>query len=93
VIGKKEYYPHLIFKNIPEIKDLPPVFITSNEDDVVNFFTFYFVDLLKENNVEHKFYYIENNERKLRHCFDIFNPAREESVKLHNEMLGYLVQC
>jgi acetyl esterase/lipase len=89
---KQKYYPHLIFKNLPEIKNLPPVFITSNEDDIVNFFTFYFVDLLKENNVEHKYYYIENNERKLRHCFDIFNPAREESVKLHNAMLEYLVQ-
>jgi acetyl esterase/lipase len=89
---KKEYYQHLIFKNIPEIKNLPPVFITSNKDDAVNFFTFYFVDLLKKNNIEYKFYYIENNERKLRHCFDVFNPAREESVLLHKEMLDYLIQ-
>jgi acetyl esterase/lipase len=89
---KQEYYHHLIFKNLLEIKNLPPVFITSNEDDVVNYMTFYFVDMLNENNVEHKFYYIMNNERKLRHCFDIFNPAREESIKLHNEMLDYLMQ-
>jgi acetyl esterase/lipase len=89
---KQEYYHNLIFKNLPEIKNLPPVFITSNEDDAVKYMSFSFVDLLKENNIEHKFYYIENNERKLRHCFDVFNPHREESVKLHTEMLAYLVQ-
>jgi acetyl esterase/lipase len=89
---KQEYYHDLIFGNLPEIKDLPPVFITSNQDDTVNYMTFYFVDLLEETNNEYKFYYIENNERRLRHCFDIFNPAREESVKLHNEMLAYLMQ-
>jgi acetyl esterase/lipase len=89
---KKEYYQQLIFKNLPEIKNLPPVFITSNEDDMVNYMTFSFLDLLKENNVEYKFYYIENNERKLRHCFDVFNPHRQESVKLHKEMLDYLIK-
>jgi acetyl esterase/lipase len=89
---KKEYYQQLIFKNLPEIKNLPPVFMTSNEDDIVNYMSFHFEDLLKKNNVEYKFYYIENNERKLRHCFDVFNPHREEAVKIHKEMLEYLIQ-
>jgi acetyl esterase/lipase len=89
---KKEYYQQLIFKNLPEIKNLPPVFITSNKDDIVNYMSFYFEDLLKKNNIEYKFYYIANSERKLRHCFDVFNPHREEAVKLHKEMLEYLMQ-
>jgi len=88
---KKEYYPNLIFKDLPEINLLPPVFITSNSDDSVNVMTFYFVNVLKENNLEHYFYYIEREDRRLRHCFDVFNPAREESIKLRDEMLRYFL--
>jgi acetyl esterase/lipase len=89
---RKEYYRDLIFKNLPEIVNLPPVFITSNEDDFTNFMSFNFADLLKERNVEHKFHYIENTGGKLRHGFNIWNPAREESVRLHDEMLEYLMR-
>ena len=89
---KQEYFNSLILKNLPEVTSLPPVFVISNADDNLNFMSFYFVDILKENNLEHKFFFMENEARKLRHCFDVFNPDREESVRIRDEMLRYFLE-
>ena len=89
---KQKYYQDLILKKLPEIRLLPPVFVTSNSDDDLDFMSFYFINILKENKLDYDFYYIERGSRKLRHCFDIFNPEREESINLRNTMLEYLLQ-
>lgn len=89
---KQEYYQNLILKNIPEISSLPPLFITTNGDDALDFMTFYFINILKKNNVEHEFYYFEKNkQRKLRHMFNTFHPEWEESINLNNAMLKFLL--
>jgi acetyl esterase/lipase len=90
---KQEYYQNLILKNIPEIKSLPPVFVTTNGDDELEFMTFYFVKILEKNKLEHCFYYLEKNRRKkLGHMFNILYPNLEESIKLNDAMLEYLKQ-
>jgi len=90
---KQKYYEDLIIKNLPEIKNIPPLFITSNGDDELNFMTFYFVDVLKKNKLVYKYYYLEKDKnKKLGHCFNIIHPDWEESIKLHSEIVEYFSQ-
>jgi hypothetical protein len=89
---KQEYYQNLILGNIPEINSLPPLFVTTNGDDELDFMTIYFVNILEKNNVEHKFYYLEKNkQRKLGHVFNVLHLEWEESISLNNAMLEYLL--
>ena len=90
---KQQYYKDLILKNIPEIIDLPPVFLSSNGDDRLKDMTFNFVELLIKKNIEHRFVYLEKNKRKkLGHVFSIYYLEWEESRKINDEMLGFLSQ-
>ena len=89
---KQEYYRNLILKDLPEITNLPPVFITSNEDDELNFMSEYFVNILRNNELEHKYYYLQRTGRKLGHVFNILHLDWEESINLNNIMLEYLME-
>ncbi|MDR2900127.1 MAG: alpha/beta hydrolase [Treponema sp.] len=90
---KKEYYQNMILKNIPEINTLPPLFITSNADDELDFMTHSFVDILKERKADYHFHYLEKNEtRTLGHVFNILHFDWEESSTLNNAMLEYLIR-
>ena len=88
---KQQYYKDLIFKNIPEIEDLPPIFLTTNGNDMLKNMTFNFVELLKKNNLEHRFAYLEKRKkRKFGHVFNVFYLDWEESKMLNNGMLEFL---
>jgi hypothetical protein len=89
---KQEYYKNLIFNSLPDILILPPVFITSNEDDELKFMTEYFVEILVNNGLEHTYYYPQETERKLGHVFNILHLDWEESKNLNNAMLEYLIK-
>jgi pimeloyl-ACP methyl ester carboxylesterase len=92
---RREYYQDLILKNLSEITYLPPVFVTSNVDDELDFMSFYFVNILEENDLEHIFYFMERNpitNRRLGHNFDLLHPEWEESIHLRNVMLEYLLR-
>ena len=90
---KQQYYRDLILKNIPEIVDLPPVFLISSGDDMLKDMTFNFVKLLKENNLEHRLVYVEKNRhRKYGHIFNVFYPDWEESKRVNDEMLEFLLR-
>jgi acetyl esterase/lipase len=90
---KQEYYQNLILENIPEINSLPPLFVTTNGDDELEFMTLYFVNILEKNKMEHKFYYLEKNkQRKLGHIFNVLHLEWEESVSLNKAMLEYLLK-
>ena len=68
---KQEYYQNLVLENIPEINSLPPLFVTTNGHDELEFMTLYFVNILEKNNMEHSFYYLEKNgQRKLGHLLN-----------------------
>lgn len=92
---RRDYYQDLILKNLAEIKYLPPVFITSNVDDELDFMSNYFVNILDKNNLENKFFFMERNpetNRRLGHNFDLLHPDWEESILLRNVMLEYLLK-
>jgi acetyl esterase/lipase len=88
---KQKYYQKLILKNLKEIINLPPVFLTTNGDDELEFMTLYFEKILKKNSMEYLYYHIsKNKEKRLGHMFNVFYPNWEESIKLNNMMLEYL---
>jgi acetyl esterase/lipase len=87
---KQEYYQNLIMKNLPEITTLPPVFLTTNEDDIIDYMSEYFEDILVGNNIEHQYDYVRRSGRKLGHVFNVLNLDWEESAELNNRMLEYL---
>lgn len=90
---KQEYYRNLILKNIPEIINLPPVFLTTNWNDELEFMTLYFEKILNKNNMEYLLYYIgENDSKRVWHTFNLFHLDWEESIKLNNAMLEYLLK-
>jgi acetyl esterase/lipase len=89
----REYYHNMILENIPEINTLPPLFITSNEDDSLDFMTQKFVNIVEEKNVAHLFLYLKKDEQKtLGHIFNVLHLDWEESHQLNNAMLEYLLK-
>lgn len=87
---KQEYYQNLIFDNIPEMKDLPPNFLTTSDEDELRSMTLKFEKTLKKYNVEYKMKYYKRKEgKKLGHMFSILHPEYEESIELIDEMLSF----
>jgi len=88
---KKPYYNDLFLDRIPEIGDLPPIFLTTNANDPLKAMTLNFVELLKQKNHQHHLVYLPKNKtRKLGHVFNIFHLDWEESIIVNNEMLDFL---
>lgn len=87
---KQEYYQNLIFDKIPEMKDLPPTFLTTSDEDELRHMTLNFEKTLKKYDVECQIKYFEKREsKKLGHMFSILHPEYEESVELIDEMLDF----
>ncbi|MEI8200400.1 MAG: alpha/beta hydrolase [Eubacteriales bacterium] len=87
---KQEYYQNLIFENIPEMKDLPPVFLTTNDEDPLRHMTLNFEKTLKKNGVEYKLKYFKKKRGiRLGHVFSVFHPEYNEGKEMIDEMLGF----
>jgi len=88
---KQEYCQNMILENISEIDSLPPIFVTTNGDDELDFMTLYFINILKKNDVNYEFYLEKTKQRSLGHMFNILHPEWEESINLNNAMLEYML--
>lgn len=87
---KHEYYQNLIFDNIHEMKDLPPTFLTTSDEDELRHMTLNFQKTLEKYSVKHRMKYFEKGgARKLGHMFSVLNPEYEESIELIDEMLDF----
>lgn len=87
---KQEYYKSMIFDNISEIKDLPPTFLTTSDEDELRDMTLSFEKVLKKHHVEYQMSYFKKREgRKLGHMFSILYPEYEESAELIANMLDF----
>lgn len=87
---KQEYYQNLIFDNIPEMKDLPPVFLTSNDEDPLRHMTLNFEKTLKKNGIVYKLKYFKKKKgTRLGHVFSIFHPEYSEGREMIDEMLDF----
>jgi len=87
---EQEYYQNLIFDNIPEMKDLPPVFLTTSEEDPLRHMTLNFEKTLKKNGVEYKLKYFKKKRgTRLGHVFSVFHPDYMEGKEMIDEMLDF----
>lgn len=87
---KQQYYKSMIFDDIPEIKDLPPTFLATSDEDELKDMTLSFEKVLKSRHVTYQMKYYERREgRKLGHMFSILHPEYEESVELIDAMLDF----
>lgn len=87
---KQEYYQNLIFADIPEMKSLPPIFLTTSDEDELRKMTLNFEKTLKKYGVEYKMkYFNKKPDKRLGHMFSILHPEYEESVELIDDMLGF----
>ena len=87
---KMAYYNDLFLDEIPEIVDLPPIFLTTNADDPLKAMTFSFAEFLKQKNHPHRFVYLPKIKgKKLGHVFNIFHLDWEESIYVNSKMLDF----
>lgn len=87
---KQPFYQNLIFNKIPEIKDFPPTFLTTSDEDELRFMTLNFEKTLKQHNIPYKMKYFKKQEgMKFEHIFSVFYPERTESAELIEEMLEF----
>jgi len=85
----KEYYQNMIWGNLPELSQLPPVFLISNEKDELRQMTFDFQRILEPHTIKHKFDY--RTEKLLGHMAIIYEPDSVEGRLLLDEMTAYLL--
>jgi|GEM_PF-2288576 len=87
---KQEYYQNMIFDKIPEMRDLPPVFLATSDEDELRYMTLNFENTLKKHNVRYQMKYFKKIEgKKLGHIFSVLHPGYEESIELIDEMLNF----
>lgn len=90
---RQPYYQNMIFENLPEIKEFPPVFLTSSDDDQLSQMTLNFERTLKNHGVPHQMRYFPREAgRKYEHIFSVMYPERAESADLFDEMLAFFRQ-
>jgi acetyl esterase/lipase len=87
---RQEYYKNMIFDNIPEMKELPPVFLSTSDEDELRKKTLNFKNTLEKYGVTNQMkYFKKGKSKRLGHMFSILHPEYEESLELINEMLAF----
>lgn len=87
---KKAYYKNLVFDHIPEMKDFPPAFLVSSEEDELGFMTKTFQKTLEKNHIEYELtYFNKTKDNRYEHIFCLVNPERDESIALIAEMIKF----
>jgi len=72
------------------MKDLPPTFLTTSDEDELRHMTMNFEKSLKKYDVGYQMKYLKKREGKiLGHMFSILHPEYEESIELIDEMLRF----
>jgi acetyl esterase/lipase len=75
------------------MKNLPPIFLTTSDEDELRHMTLNFEKSLIKYGVKHKMKYFEKIEsKKLGHMFSVLHPEYEESVDLIHEMTDFFKQ-
>lgn len=91
---QKEYYQNMIFDNIPEMKDLPPVFLVTSEEDLLFYMTMEFEKTLQRYHVPYRLkVFPKGDGRMLGHVFGIQHPEYEESAECVDEMAAFFLSA
>jgi len=87
---KTETYQNMRFANLPEIKELPPIFLATSDEDELQFMTYDFEKVLQKYNVLYKIQnYKKVKDKRLGHIFPVMRPSLDESKDLINKMLAF----
>jgi len=91
---KQETYQNMVFSAIQEIKELPPVFLATSEEDELKNMTLAFEKELQRHQVAYQLRCVTKAEgKKLGHIFSVLNPEYEESIRLTDEMIRFFRQA
>jgi acetyl esterase/lipase len=87
---KQNYYQNMIFENVPEMKELPPIYLTTSDEDELRKMTLDFEKTLERQNLTYKLKYFRKIKcKKLGHMFCILHPEYNESIELIDDMLNF----
>lgn len=87
---KSEFYRVFDYDNLAELGSLPPCYIVSSADDLINKMTFNFERALKKAKVAYKLNYIEKSKEKYGHISNVLRPSHEYSKKILEEAAEFL---
>jgi acetyl esterase len=87
---KQNYYKNMIFENIPEMKELPPIYLTTSDEDELRKMTLDFKKTLEKQNITYQLKYFKKGiDKKIGHMFCILHPEYNESIELIEDMLNF----
>lgn len=84
------FYKIFDYDNLAELKGLPPCYIVSSADDLLNKMTFNFERALKKAEVLYKLNYIEKSKEKYGHISNVLRPSHEYSKKILTEATEFI---
>lgn len=91
---RQDTYRNMIFDKLPETALLPPVFLSTSQEDELKSMTLDFERTLQKHGVPYRLrYFKKGQKKKLGHIFAVQHPDYEESVALIDEMLAFFHRC
>lgn len=88
--SRQEPYRSMQFGTLDELALLPPVFLSTSEEDELQKMTFHFARILQKRNVAHQLKCFETGKtRRLGHIFPIQHPEYEESEAFMEDLLAF----
>ncbi len=85
-----ELFKSLIFSDLPEMKDFPPVYMASSREDPLRAMSFDFEKNLKKYGVPYKFTYLKKVKGDyFGHIHNVKYPFGEKGKKINGEMLEF----
>lgn len=88
---KSAFAPYVNPEHPDIVKALPPCFLVTSEDDMLQHYTLNFEKALAKHHMPHELKRYPKNE-KLTHAFSVFEPYMKESVDTMTSMLQFLCQ-
>lgn len=86
---RKKAFKHYINPDCPEIiKALPPCYLVTSKEDMLEHYTLQFARALKENGMRFQLKDFRKD-KKLTHAFSVFDPYLKESRETMNQMVRF----
>ncbi len=90
---KQDIYRNMIFDQLPEMALLPPVFLSTSQEDELKSMTLDFLRTLQKNKIPCQLKcFPKGQQKRLGHIFAILHPGYEESIELIEEMLAFFTK-
>ena len=88
-----DLYKNLVFKDLPEITDFPPLYLVSSDEDVLRGMTRHFVKVLSDMGIPHKFTYLKKEKGGyFGHVHSVMYPESKRGKIVNAEMIEFFRQ-